>query len=94
MLTFELENKDQIVYCLSQLKRFAKYFKSGDTDRILQFGYTLGRLQQLCSTPNQNIFWQPPEKFIMNHDWNGLDAYVDYLLQEFNLEYDMDILAK
>lgn len=94
MLTFELVNKDQIIYCLSQLKRFTKYFKAGNTDRILQFGYNLGRLQQLCITPDQKIFWQPIEKFINNLDWYGLDAYIDELKEQFSVEYDMNILAK
>ena len=47
MLIIQNENKDQIVYCLSQLKRFAKYFKS------IEFY----RLQQLCSTPDQKNLW-------------------------------------
>ncbi len=94
MLTFEPENKNHVIYCLSQLKRFTNYFKTGDTSRLLQFGYTLGRLQQLCSTPDHKIFWQPIEKMIIIHDWISLDTYIDELQLNFMVDYDMDILAK
>ena len=94
MLTFDIKNKYHIVHCLSQLKRFVKYFKEGNTDRILQFGYNLGRLQELCITPDHKIFWQPIEKFIINQNWYALDIYLDELKDKFMVEYDMNILAK
>jgi len=94
MLTFDLKNKDQVVYCLSQLKRFTKYFKDGNTDKMLQFGYTLGILQQLCNTPEKRIFWQPIENFIINQYWQSLDIYIDGLKERFMVEYDINILAK
>ena len=82
------------VHCLSQLKRFAGYFKQNDFSRILQFGYNLGRLQEISDNPDHTIFWQPVERLFLAQDWNGLDAYIDTLQKRFQIGYDYSILAK
>ena len=82
------------VHCLSQLKRFVGYFKQGDLSRTLQFGYNLGRLQEISGKSDHTIFWQPVERLFLSQDWNGLDAYIDTLQRLFQIGYDHAILVK
>jgi len=72
-------NKEHIRHCLSQLKRFVGYFMRGDMSRTLQFGYNLGRLQEMCTTPYHTIFWQPIEHLYNAGNWIGLNSYIDTL---------------
>jgi len=98
-----LKYDTDFVHCLSQLKRFAGYFKQNDFSRILQFGYNLGRLQEIShyeisddsdSNSDHTIFWQPVERLFLAQDWDGLDAYIDTLQKRFQIGYDYSILAK
>jgi len=58
------DNRSQIQYCISQMKRFALCMKADEkTLRVHQFFYTLGRIQELLgSTPH--IWWNPFENMI------------------------------
>lgn len=90
-----MENKKQIIHSLSQLKRFAICFKTGNTARMLQFGYNLGRLQELCGeTTHPEIWWKPIETAIDSGDWVGLESYIDEIQAVLGVEYDGPTLAK
>ena len=89
-----LKYNTDFVHCLSQLKRFADYFKQGDLRRILQFGYNLGRLQEISTKKDHTIFWCPVERLILEEDWIGLDAYIDTIQKRFQIGYDQAILKK
>lgn len=85
---------EQISYCLSQMKRFNKYFMSGDMSRTLQFGYTLGRLQELSGVSDKTIYWNPVEKFYLNNEFDLLDKYIDELRIKLNSTYNTQIISK
>ena len=82
-------DKEQIQHALSQLKRFANCFKQGDMKRLLQFGYNLGRLQELCGeTAHPEIWWKPFETMINEKKWDELNSYLDELLHSLGISYD------
>ena len=85
---------DHIVHCISQMKRFNKSFMQGDLSRTLQFGYNLGRLQELSGNPDHKIYWQPIEKFYNSQEFQLLDKYLDELKTQLNVEYDLVLIAK
>lgn len=85
---------EHIVHCISQLKRFNKSFMSGDLSRTLQFGYNLGRLQELSGNPDHKIYWQPIEKFYNNKEFHLLDTYLDELKTLLHVEYDLVLISK
>ena len=87
-------NLSHIIHSISQLKRFNKYFQAGDMSRALQFGYNLGRLQELSGNPDHKVFWQPIEKFYNAGEFQALDKYIDKLKTRLGVEYDSEILAK
>ena len=89
------DKSTQIIHCLSQLKRFGDCLAKGDASRTLQFGYNLGRLQELCSeTTHPEIWWKPIEKAIESKDWKGLDEYLDEIRETLNVEYDRSTIEK
>ena len=89
------ENKKQIIHSLSQLKRFAICFKTGDTARMLQFGYNLGRLQEMCGeTTHPEIWWKPIETAIQEKAWHDLESYIDEIRDVLDVEYDKSTLEK
>jgi hypothetical protein len=80
---------NQIVHCISQLKRFTACFKKGDMKRLLQFGYNLGRLQELCGeTQHPEVWWKPIELMIQQEKWEDLDSYIDELRDSLTISYD------
>jgi len=85
---------EHIVHCISQLKRFTKYFINGDLSRALQFGYNLGRLQELSGYPDHTIYWQPIEKYFNTKEFVLLDNYIDQLKNQLNVEYDIEVISK
>ncbi len=90
-----VNKKDQIIHCLSQLKRFGDCFAKGDTTRMLQFGYNLGRLQELCGeTTHPEVWWKPIEKAIETKQWVELDEYLEELRETLGVEYDKATLEK
>jgi hypothetical protein len=86
--------KDQIVHCVSQLRRFAKCFVDGDESRVLQFGYNLGRLQELCQDNHPELWWKPIEGFFEKKAWKKLYDHVDLMRRTIGVEFDADVLAK
>jgi hypothetical protein len=87
--------KKQIVHCVSQLRRFAKCFMEGDQSRILQFGYNLGRLQELCEeTTRPDIWWKPIETLIEKKQWAKLYKHIDIIRNTVVVEYDGAVLEK
>lgn len=89
-----LKYKTDFVHCLTQLKLFAGYFKKGDLSRTLQFGYNLGRLQEISSNPDYTMCFQQVIHLFQEQEWNGLDAYIDTLQKRFQIGYDSAILEK
>ncbi len=90
-----VEKKTQIIHCLSQLKRFGDCFAKGETTRMLQFGYNLGRLQELVGdTTHPEIWWKPIEKAIEEKNWKDLDEYIEELRDTLDVGYDQATLAK
>lgn len=88
-------HSDQIVHCLSQLKRFTVCFEKGDMGRLLQFGYNLGRLQELCGeTTHPEIWWKPIETSIQEKAWKDLHEYIDEIRDILELSYDSKVLEK
>ena len=80
---------NQIVHCISQLKRFTACFKKGEMNRLLQFGYNLGRLQELCGeTAHPEVWWKPFEVMIKEEKWDELDSYIDELRDSLNISYE------
>lgn len=87
--------KEQIIHCLSQLKRFGDCMAKGDSTRLLQFGYNLGRLQELCGeTTHPEVWWKPIETAIGAKDWKELDAYLEELRDALGVEYDKATVEK
>jgi hypothetical protein len=87
--------QEQIVHCMSQLKRFADCFAKGDSSRMLQFGYNLGRLQELCGeTTYPEVWWKPIEQAIEGKKWSDLDAYLEELRDALGMDYDKATLEK
>jgi hypothetical protein len=73
------------------LKRFAERAKEGKEFRTLQFGYNLGRLQEMmdCRKPKMNeIWWKPIEPLIEAKDWEKLSTKVDELRLRTGVSYD------
>ena len=90
-----VDKKSQIIHCISQLKRFSECFKTDPANRILQFGYNLGRLQELVGdTTHPEIWWKPIEKAIEEKNWNDLDAYIEDLRDTLGVDYDQATIAK
>jgi hypothetical protein len=86
---------EQIVHCLSQLRRFSHCFLENDFSRMLQFGYNLGRLQELCGETNHpEIWWSPIEKLIAQKEWGKLFKMIDSISNVVNIDYDASVLAK
>ena len=79
----------QIQHCISQLRRFCNCFLKGDTRRLLQFGYNLGRLQELCGeTEKHVIWWKPVDAAIAAGRWQELSDYIDTMRAAIGVEYD------
>lgn len=88
------DNRSQIQYCISQMKRFALCMKADEkTLRVHQFFYTLGRIQELLgSTPD--IWWNPFENMIKEQKYDDIIEYTDYLCHAIGCEYDKSITSK
>ena len=92
-MTTATKKPEQIVHCLSQLKRFTQCFKTGDTSRMLQFGYNLGRLQELLGeTDKHKIWWKPIDALIAKKKWTLLDAQVEKMRRALDIDYDQKTL--
>jgi hypothetical protein len=87
-------NRQQIKYCISQMKRFAVCMSlNNNTMRKYQFFYQLGRIQELLAS-DPSIWWNPFETMIKASDYAGIIAYTDTLCEAIGCGYDTDIIAK
>lgn len=85
----------QIIHCVSQLRRFAICFQKGDTSRMPQFAYNLGRLQELCGeTTRPDIWWNPVEEILKTNAWDALYTHVDKIRAALGTDYDAKTLSK
>ena len=89
-----LKYKTDFVYCLSVLKCFVGYFKRGDLTKTFQFGYNLGRLQEITSKTDHTIKWYRLEYLFLEQEWSELDAYIDTIQKSFQIGYDHAILER
>lgn len=86
---------DQIVHCVSQLRRFSHCFLENDFSRMFQFGYNLGRLQELCGETNYpEIWWSPIETCVNKQQWGKLFKMIDTIAEILQVEYDENVLRK
>lgn len=92
---FSLEHKKHINHCLTQLKRFTMCAINGHKFKHLQFGYNLGRLQELLMSVGSNIrWWKPIEIMVNNEDWKQLNDYIDKIRYFSEIEYEEETLKK
>jgi len=89
---------DQEQHAISQLKRFAERAKEGKPFKMLQFGYNLGRLQEMIDggKPGMNEYWwKPLEPLVEKSDWESLSKLVDKFREEkVKKDYDMPTVNK
>ena len=87
-------DKDQVIHCISQLKRFAPCIHTNSV-RAAQFFYNLGRLQELLGeTKHPELWWKPIEKIITEGNYNQLSRHIDSLRLAIGVTYDESILGK
>ena len=85
--------QEQIVHCVTQLKRFAPCLKSQPL-RAYQFFYNLGRLQELLGEPKATLWWSPMETLLAADKYEDVEKHVDSLREMIGVEYDAPTLAK
>lgn len=89
---------DQIQHAISQLKRFALRASEGKPFKTLQFGYNLGRLQEMIDGGKEKMneyWWNPVEPLIESQKWDDLLKVIDRFREEkVNKEYDDATLKK
>ena len=94
---FQKGGDDQIQHAVSQLKRFADRAKEGNTFKSVQFGYNLGRLQEMVDggKPNMNVYWwKPVEPLIQGQNWEELSKKIDEFREKTGKEYDEATIKK
>lgn len=88
------DKKDQIIHCISQLKRFAPHLHARWIASF-QFFYNLGRLQELLGETGSNaIFWKPLEPLIKAGQYEDISIYIDRMQKAIGLPYDQVTLDK
>jgi hypothetical protein len=86
--------EDQIVHCLSQLKRFAPCIQAQPL-RAYQFFYNLGRLQELVGdTEHPERWWKPIEALVEKGKYSELSSHIDSLKDYLKIEYDIKTIDK
>lgn len=89
---------DQEKHAISQLKRFVSRAKEDKPFKILQFGYNLGRLQEMIDskvTGAQKYWWTPVEKLVEEKKWDELLELIEKFREEKVKEvYDDDTVKK
>jgi len=88
----------QMQHSISQLKRFTLRAKEGKPFRELQFGYNLGRLQEIMDSQvsgAQKYWWSPVEVLVEGKNWDGLLELIEkFRVDRVNLEYDESTVNK
>jgi len=93
-LTLTQLDKDQVVYCISQMKRFALCMDNEEKKlRRYQFFYQIGRIQELLKS-KPTIWWNPFEKLITENNYEEIKRYVDILKSKIGCEYNVEITLK
>jgi len=82
----------QMQHSISQLKRFTLYAKEGHPFKELQFGYNLGRLQEMMDSQvsgAQKYWWSPVEELVNAKNWDGLlDKIEKFRVERVKVDYD------
>lgn len=90
-------NKEQIEHAISQLKRFTERAKEGQEFNALQFGYNLGRAQEMVDgsiSKSHEIWWKPIEPLVLAKKWDDLSAKIDTLKTRAKVDYDEPTVNK
>ena len=85
-----------VQHAVSQLKRFAERAKEGKPFKYLQFGYNLGRLQEMVD-PGEGkhvTWWKPVEPLVEESKWSELSDKIDELLTKTGVSYDDELIKK
>lgn len=85
-----------VQHAVSQLKRFAERAKEGKPFKHLQFGYNLGRLQEMVD-PGEGkhvTWWKPVEPLVEESKWSELSDKIDELLTKTGVSYDDELIKK
>lgn len=88
---------EQIQHALSQLKRFAERAREGKPFKTLQFGYNLGRLQEMVDGGKpgmHSVWWKPVEPLVESQNWEGLSHQIDLFQVKVGIDYDEATLRK
>jgi hypothetical protein len=89
---------DQLQHAISQLKRFASRAKEGKPFKTLQFGYNLGRLQEMIDGGKERMneyWWKPVEPLIEKEKWEELIKVIDRFREEkVKQEYHTETVNK
>jgi hypothetical protein len=89
---------DQVQHAVSQLKRFALRAKEGKAFKSLQFGYNLGRLQEMIDGGKERMneyWWKPIEPLVLEERWDDLLKAIDRFREEkVDKDYDEATLKK
>ena len=84
--------EDQIVHAISQLKRFALRAKEGQPFKELQFGYNLGRLQEMIDGGKEKMneyWWTPLEPHVKAKHWDTvLELIEKFRTEKVKKDYD------
>jgi hypothetical protein len=94
---FQKGGDDQIQHSVSQLKRFAERAKEGKPFKSVQFGYNLGRLQEMIDggKVGMNVYWwKPIEPLIEDKKWEELSKKIDEFREKTGKEYDEATVQK
>ena len=93
--------ESQIKHTACQLLRFIGDFKKGDMSRRYQFGYNLGRLQELCfETTHPETWWKPIDARLTAAEsgdvsaWGSLETYIHELCAALEIVIDADLIGR
>ena len=79
-------------HSISQLKRFTLRAKEGQPFKELQFGYNLGRLQEMMDSQvsgAQKYWWSPVEALVESKSWDELlDLIEKFRVERVKVDYD------
>ena len=82
----------QTQHSISQLKRFTLRAKEGKPFKELQFGYNLGRLQEMMDSQvsgAQKYWWSPVEALVESKSWDELlDLIEKFRVDRVKVDYD------
>jgi hypothetical protein len=88
----------QLQHAISQLKRFTLRAKEGQPFKELQFGYNLGRLQEMMDSQvsgAQKYWWSPVEDLVKAKNWDSLLELIEkFRVERVKVEYDEATVTK